>query len=135
MRTSQYLLGTIKQSPADAEITSHKLMIRAGMVRKLASGLYNWLPLGLRVLNNIAQIVREEMNSSGAMEVSMPIVQHAELWQESGRWDQMGPELLRFKDRHNRDFCLGPTHEEVITDLVRNDARHHERNPTQLFPH
>ena len=133
MRTSQYLLGTIKESPADAEITSHKLMIRAGMVRKLASGLYNWLPLGLRVLNNIAQIVREEMNNSGAMEVSMPIVQHAELWQESGRWEQMGPELLRFKDRHNRDFCLGPTHEEVITDLVRNEYASYKQLPATFY--
>ena len=133
MRTSQYLLATIKESPADAEITSHKLMVRAGMVRKLASGLYSWLPLGLRVLSNITRIVREEMNKSGAMEVSMPIVQHAELWQESGRWDQMGPELLRFKDRHNRSFCLGPTHEEVITDLIRNEYASYKQLPATLY--
>ncbi len=133
MRISKYLLATLRESPAEAEIASHKLMIRSGMVRKLASGLYSWLPLGLRVLNNIEKIVREEMNRSGAMEVSMPIVQHAELWRESKRWEQMGPELLRFKDRHDRDFCLGPTHEEVITDLVRNEYASYKQLPAIFY--
>ena len=118
MRTSKYLLATIKESPADAETISHKLMLRAGLIRKLASGLYSWLPLGNKVLRKITNIVREEMDKSGAMEICMPIVQPAELWQESERWSQMGPELLRIQDRHERNFCLGPTHEEVITDLV-----------------
>lgn len=121
MRSSQYLLATVKETPADAEIASHQLMIRAGMIRKLATGLYTWMPLGLRVLHKVSQIIREEMDKAGAMEVSMPVVQPAELWQESGRWDVMGPELLRIKDRHERDFCLGPTHEEVITDIVRGE--------------
>ncbi len=121
MRTSQYLIAKLRETPADAEVISHQLMLRAGLIRKLASGMYTWLPAGLRVLQNVTAIVREEMNRSGAMEVSMPVVQSAELWQESGRWDQMGPELLRFVDRHNREFCLGPTHEEVITDLIRNE--------------
>ena len=133
MRTSQYLLATVKETPADAEVISHKLMLRAGLVRKLASGMYNWLPLGLRVLNNIEKIVREEMDKSGAMEISMPIVQHAELWRESKRWQQMGPELLRFKDRHARDFCLGPTHEEVITDLVRNEYSSYKQLPAAFY--
>ena len=133
MRASQYLLATVKETPADAEIASHQLMLRAGMVRKLASGLYTWLPLGLRVLQKVTQIVREEMNKSGAMELSMPVVQHAELWQESGRWQTMGDELLRFKDRHDRDFCLGPTHEEVITDLVRNEYSSYRQLPATLY--
>ena len=133
MRISQFLLATVKETPADAEIISHKLMIRAGLVRKLASGLYNWLPLGLKVLNNIEKIVREEMNKSGAMEVLMPIVQHAELWHESDRWEQMGAELLRFKDRHSRDFCLGPTHEEVITNLVRGEYTSYKQLPTIFY--
>lgn len=114
MRTSQYLLATQKETPADAEVISHQLMLRAGMIRKLASGLYTWLPSGLRVLNKISNIVREEMNKAGAIEVLMPVVQPADLWQESGRWDEYGPELLRVKDRHQRDFVLGPTHEEVL---------------------
>ena len=114
MRASNYLLATLKETPADAEVISHQLMLRAGMIRKLASGLYTWLPLGTRVLRKVSQIVREEMDRSGAMEVSMPVVQHAELWEESGRWNSMGPELLRFKDRHERNFCLGPTHEELL---------------------
>ncbi len=133
MRASQYLLATVKETPADAEIASHQLMLRAGLVRKLASGLYTWLPLGLRVLQKVTQIVREEMNKSGAMELSMPVVQHAELWQESGRWQTMGDELLRFKDRHDRDFCLGPTHEEVITDLVRNEYSSYRQLPATLY--
>ncbi|MDA1372033.1 MAG: proline--tRNA ligase [Proteobacteria bacterium] len=133
MRTSKYLLATIKETPADAEVISHQLMLRAGLIRKLASGLYTWLPLGLRVLHKVSQIVREEMDRSGAMEVSMPVVQHAELWQESGRWQDMGPELLRFKDRHDRDFCLGPTHEEVITDLIRHEYSSYKQLPANFY--
>ena len=133
MKTSNYLLATIKESPADAEITSHKLMLRAGLIRKLASGLYTWLPSGHRALKKIEKIVREEMNKSGAMEISMPAVQPAELWQESKRWEEMGPELLRLKDRHDRDFCLGPTHEEVITDLVRNEYSSYRQLPAILY--
>lgn len=133
MRASRYLLATVKETPADAEVISHQLMLRAGLIRKLASGLYTWLPLGNRVLRKVAQIVREEMDRSGAMEVSMPVVQNAELWQESGRWDAMGAELLRFQDRHERDFCLGPTHEEVITDLVRNELSSYKQLPANLY--
>ena len=116
MRASQCLIATQKETPADAEVISHQLMLRAGLIRKLASGLYNWMPMGLRVLRKVENIVREEMNNAGAQELLMPIVQPAELWEESGRWQQYGGELLRIHDRHNRDFCLGPTHEEVITD-------------------
>lgn len=123
MRTSQYLLSTLKETPADAVVISHQLLLRAGMIRRLASGLYTWLPMGLRVLRKVETIVREEMNAAGALEVLMPAVQPAELWQESGRWEQYGPELLRLKDRHEREFCVGPTHEEVITDLARNELR------------
>ncbi len=121
MRTSQYLLATQKETPADAVVISHQLMLRAGMIRKLASGLYTWLPMGLRVMRKVENVVREEMNAAGALEVLMPSIQPAELWQESGRWEQYGPELLRVKDRHQRDFCVGPTHEEVISYLARND--------------
>lgn len=133
MRTSQYLLATVKETPADAETVSHQLMLRSGMIRKLATGLYTWLPLGLRVLHKVTAIVREEMDKSGAMEVSMPVVQPAELWHESGRWEDMGPELLRFQDRHQRDFCLGPTHEEVITDLVRGEYASYKQLPANLY--
>ncbi|GAA0674051.1 proline--tRNA ligase [Rheinheimera tangshanensis] len=133
MRTSQYLLSTMKETPADAEIISHQLMLRAGMVRRLASGLYTWLPSGLRVLRKVEQIVREEINKAGAIEVLMPVVQHAELWQESGRWEKMDAELLRFKDRHQRDFVLGPTHEEVITDLVRKEISSYKQLPINLY--
>ena len=133
MRTSQYLLATVKETPADAEIVSHQLMVRAGLIRKLASGLYSWLPLGFKVLNKVTQIVREEMDKSGAMEVVMPVVQPSELWEESGRWQEMGPELLRIKDRHERDFCLGPTHEEVITDIVRNEFSSYKQLPANLY--
>jgi len=133
MRTSQYLLATLKETPADAEVISHQLMLRAGLVRKLASGLYNWLPSGLRVLNKVAQIVREEMNRAGAIEVLMPVVQPADLWQESGRWEEYGPELCRLKDRHNRDFALGPTHEEVITDLVKTEITSYKQLPLNLY--
>ena len=133
MRASKYLLATIKETPADAEIVSHQLMLRAGMVRKLASGLYTWLPLGQRVLHKVTRIIREEMDRSGAMELSMPVVQNAELWRESGRWQDMGPELLRFKDRHERDFCLGPTHEEVITDLIRQECNSYKQLPANFY--
>ena len=133
MRASKYLLATLKETPADAEVVSHQLMLRAGMIRKLATGLYTWLPLGTRVLRKVSQIVREEMDRSGAMEVSMPVVQHAELWEESGRWQSMGPELLRFNDRQERKFCLGPTHEEVITDLVRNEFDSYKQLPANLY--
>jgi len=133
MRASEYLLATVKETPADAEVISHQLMLRAGLIRKLASGLYTWLPMGLRVLQKVSEIVREEMNKSGAMEVSMPVVQPAELWHESGRWEAMGPELLRFHDRHDRDFCLGPTHEEVITDLIRNEYNSYKQLPATFY--
>ncbi|MBD2813858.1 proline--tRNA ligase [Xenorhabdus sp. Flor] len=133
MRTSQYLLSTLKETPADAEVVSHKLMLRAGMIRKLASGLYNWMPTGVRVLRKVENIVREEMNNAGAVEVSMPVVQPADLWQESGRWVQYGPELLRLEDRGARPFVLGPTHEEVITDLIRNEVTSYKQLPLNLF--
>ncbi|WP_410687458.1 proline--tRNA ligase [Avibacterium paragallinarum] len=133
MRASQYLFATLKETPNDAQVVSHQLMLRAGMVRPLASGLYNWLPTGLRVLKKVENIVREEMNKSGAIEVEMPVVQPAELWQESQRWEQYGPELLRFQDRGQRDFVLGPTHEEVITDLVRREVSSYKQLPLNLY--
>ena len=133
MRSSRFLIATLKETPSDAEVISHQLMLRAGMIRKMASGLYNWLPLGLRVLRKVENIVREEMNKSGAMEVLMPVVQPAELWEESGRWHQYGPELLRINDRHDRPFCLGPTHEEVITDLIRNEIRSYKQLPANFY--
>jgi prolyl-tRNA synthetase len=133
MRTSQFPLHTVKESPADAEIASHKLMLRAGLIRKLAAGLYTWLPLGLRVLRKVEAIVREEMDRAGALEVLMPTVQPAELWQESGRWEQYGSELLRVHDRHQREFCYGPTHEEIITDLARNELRSYKQLPINFY--
>jgi prolyl-tRNA synthetase len=133
MRTSQFPLNTVKETPSDAEIASHQLMIRAGLVRKLAAGLYNWLPLGVRVLQKVQAIVREEMNDAGALEVSMPVVQPAELWQESGRWEQYGPELARLHDRHGREFCLGPTHEEIITELARNEIKSYKQLPINYY--
>jgi prolyl-tRNA synthetase len=133
MRTSQFPLQTLKEVPADAEIASHRLMLRAGLIRKLAAGLYTWLPLGLRVLRKVEGIVREEMNRAGALEVLMPAVQPAELWQESTRWVQYGPELLRLKDRHGREFCFGPTHEEIITDLARNELRSYRQLPVNFY--
>ena len=133
MRTSNFLIATQKETPADAEVISHQLMLRAGLIRKLASGLYTWLPMGLRVLRKVEHIVRQEMDNAGAQEVSMPVVQPAELWQESGRWEQYGPELLRIHDRHQRDFCLGPTHEEVITDLVRHEIKSYKQLPINLY--
>jgi prolyl-tRNA synthetase len=133
MRTSQLLLSTVKETPADAEVISHQLMLRAGMIRKLASGLYTWLPLGLRTLRKVERIVRDEMDAAGAQEVLMPAVQPAELWQESGRWEQYGPELLRLRDRHDREFCFGPTHEEVITDLIRREIRSYKQLPANFY--
>lgn len=129
MRTSTFPLNTVKETPSDAEIISHQLMIRAGLIRKLASGLYTWLPLGLRVLRKVEGIVREEMDNAGSLEVLMPGIQPAELWQETGRWEQYGAELARLKDRHQRDFCLGPTHEEIITDLARAEIKSYKQLP------
>lgn len=133
MRASRFPLSTSKETPADAETISHQLMLRAGLIQRLASGLYSWLPLGLRVLRKAERVVREEMNRSGALEVLMPAVQPAELWQESGRWEKYGPELLRFKDRHEREFCFGPTHEEVITDLVRREIKSYKQLPLNYY--
>jgi prolyl-tRNA synthetase len=133
MRTSRYLLATLKETPSDAEVISHQLMLRAGLVRRVASGIYTWLPLGLRVLRKVENIIREEMDASGAQEVSMPVVQPAELWKESGRWEQYGPELLRIHDRHQREFCLGPTHEEIITLLARNEIRSYRELPANFY--
>jgi prolyl-tRNA synthetase len=133
MRASRYLIATLKETPSDAEVISHQLMLRAGMIRKLASGLYTWLPMGLRVLRKVERIVREEMDKAEAQELLMPAIQPAELWEESGRWQEYGGELLRVKDRHNRDFCVGPTHEEVITDLVRNELSSYKSLPATFY--
>ncbi len=133
MRSSQFLLSTQKETPTDAVVISHQLMLRAGMIRKSASGLYSWLPLGLKVLRKVEQIVREEMDRSGALEVLMPVVQPADLWKESGRWDQFGPELTRFSDRHENPFCLGPTHEEIITDIIRNEISSYKQLPLNCY--
>ena len=133
MRVSRFPLNTLKETPADAEVASHKLMLRAGLIRRLASGLYTWTPLGLRVLRKVEHIIRSEMDAAGALELSMPTVQPAELWQESGRWDQYGPELLRFRDRHEREFCYGPTHEEVITDFVRREISSYKQLPVNYY--
>ena len=133
MLFSKLLLPTLKDAPQEAEVISHKLMLRAGMVRKVASGIYTWLPMGLKVLRKIENIVREEMDASGAQEVLMPMVQPKKLWDETNRWEKMGPELLRIQDRHNRDFCLGPTHEEVITDLIRNNVKSYKELPLNIY--
>ena len=133
MLTTQFLLATVKETPADAELMSHKLMLRAGLIRKLASGLYTWLPTGVRVLKKVEAIVREEMNRAGALEILMPAVQPAELWQETERWEKYGNELLKIKDRHERDFCFGPTHEEVITHLMRNELNSYKQLPVNLY--
>jgi len=133
MRASKLLSATLKETPADAEVISHQLMLRAGMIRKLASGLYSWLPFGLRALRKVENVVREEMNRADAQELLMPAVQPSELWQETERWDQMGPEMLRLKDRHGRNFCFGPTHEEVITDLIRNEIRSYKQLPATFY--
>lgn len=133
MRASRFLIATQKETPSDAVVISHQLMLRAGMIRKLSSGLYSWLPLGLKVLRKVEAIVREEMNNAGAQELLMPVVQPADLWQESGRWEQFGAELTRFNDRHNNGFCLGPTHEEVITDLVRTELKSYKQLPASFY--
>jgi prolyl-tRNA synthetase len=133
MRTTQFPLNTVKETPVDAVVASHQLMIRAGLIRKLAAGLYTWLPLGLKVLRKVEKITREEMERAGALEVLMPALQPAELWQETGRWEKYGPELARLKDRHERDFCLGPTHEEIITDLARNEIKSYKQLPITYY--
>ena len=133
MRTSRFFISTLKEAPSEAELVSHRLMLRAGLIRRLASGLYTWMPMGLKVLRKVEAIVREEMNAAGAIELLMPAVQPAELWQESGRWDFYGAELLRLKDRHQRDFCFGPTHEEVITDVVRREVKSYRSLPLNFY--
>ena len=133
MRASQFLLSTLKETPADAEIISHQLMLRAGLIRRVAAGIYNWMPLGLRVIRRVEKVVREEMCRAGALEISMPVVQPAELWLESGRWEQYGPELARLQDRHDRDFCLGPTHEEIITAFGRSEIKSYKQLPLNFF--
>src|SRR6056297_3662866 len=133
MRYSQYLLPTLKEVPADAEVISHQLMLRSGMIRKVAAGIYNYMPLGLRSIRKMEEIIREEMNRAGAIECLMPMANPAELWQESGRWEKYGKELLRFKDRKDADFCMGPTHEEVVTDIVRNTVRSYRQLPLNLY--
>ncbi len=133
MRVTQFLLSTLKETPSDAEVVSHRLMLRAGMIKQLARGIYTWMPLGLRALRKVEAVVREEMNASGAVELAMPAVQPAELWQESKRWEQYGPELLRIKDRHQRDFCFGPTHEEVVSDVVRQEVKSYRQLPLNLY--
>ena len=133
MRVSRFFLSTFKEAPAEAELVSHRLMLRAGLIRRLGNGLYTWMPLGLRVLRKVENIVREEMDAAGAIELLMPAIQPAELWQESGRWDQFGPQMLKLKDRHERDFCFGPTHEEVITDIVRRDIKSYRQLPLNFY--
>uniref|UniRef100_UPI00313D819B proline--tRNA ligase n=1 Tax=Cupriavidus sp. OTU4054 TaxID=3043853 RepID=UPI00313D819B len=133
MKASQFFISTLKEAPADAEIVSHKLMMRAGMIKKLGAGIYNYMPVGLRVIRKVENIVREEMNRAGAVELSMPVIQPAELWQETGRWDKMGPELLRLKDRHERDFAVQPTSEEVVTDIARSEIRSYKQLPVNFY--
>jgi prolyl-tRNA synthetase len=133
MRASQYFFATLRDTPSDAEVISHQLMLRAGLIRRLASGLYTWMPLGLRVLQKVENIIREEMNASNALELKMPVTQPAELWEESGRYQQYGLELLRFKDRHDRPFVLGPTHEEVITDIARETLKSYKQLPINFY--
>jgi prolyl-tRNA synthetase len=133
MRWSRFFLSTLKEAPAEAELASHRLMLRTGMIKRLAAGIYTWMPLGLRVLHKVEAIVREEMNRAGAIELLMPVVQPAELWQESGRWDKYGPELLRLKDRHRRDFVLQPTSEEVITDIARKELKSYRQLPVNFY--
>ena len=133
MKASQSFLATLKEAPSDAEVVSHKLMVRAGLIRKLSAGVYNYLPLGLKVIRKVENIIREEMNQAGAIELLMPMIQPAELWQETGRWEKMGPELLRIKDRHDRDFLIQPTSEEVITDLARNEIKSYKQLPINFY--
>src|SRR5271169_6891978 len=133
MRWSRFFLPTLREAPAEAELASHRLMLRTGMIKRLAAGIYTWMPLGLRVLRKVEAIVRAEMNRAGAIELLMPVVQPAELWQESGRWDKYGPELLRLKDRHRRDFVLQPTSEEVITDIARKEIKSYRQLPVNFY--
>src|SRR6201990_3128207 len=133
MRLSQYPTNTLKEIPSEAELISHQLMLRAGLIRRLAAGLYSWLHIGLRVLQEVERIVREEMNRAGALEIVMPVIQPAELWQESGRWQAYGPELLRISDRHKRDFVAGPTHEEVVTDIARRELKSYRQLPVNFY--
>jgi prolyl-tRNA synthetase len=133
MRASEFLLSTLKETPSDAEVVSHQLMLRAGLIRRVAAGIYNWMPLGLRVLRKVENVVREEMERAGALELTMPVVQPGELWEESGRWEQYGPELCRLEDRHQRPFCLGPTHEEIITQIARSEIKSYKQLPVNLF--
>ncbi|MBR7002156.1 MAG: proline--tRNA ligase, partial [Neisseriaceae bacterium] len=133
MKSSQFFISTLKEAPAEAELASHRLMLRSGLIRRISSGLYAWLPMGLRVVRKVENIVREEMNKAGAIELLMPMVQPAELWQESGRWEFYGKELLRLQDRHERDFCLGPTHEEIISDIARNELKSYRQLPVNFY--
>ena len=133
MKATQTFLATLKEAPSDAEVVSHQLMVRAGLIRKLSAGIYNYLPLGLKVIRKVENIIREEMNRAGAIELLMPMIQPAELWQETGRWEKMGPELLRIKDRHERDFLIQPTSEEVVTDLARNEIRSYKQLPVNFY--
>ncbi len=133
MKASQFLISTLKDAPADAEVVSHKLMMRAGLIKKLGAGIYNYMPMGLRVIRKVEAIVREEMNKAGAIELTMPVVQPAELWQETGRFDKMGPELLRIQDRHGRDFVVQPTSEEVVTDIARQEIRSYKQLPKNFY--
>ena len=133
MKASQFLISTLKEAPADAEVVSHQLMMRAGMIKRLGAGIYNYMPMGLRVIRKVEAIVREEMNRAGAIEMTMPVVQPAELWQETGRFEKMGPELLRIKDRHGRDFVVQPTSEEVITDVARQELRSYKQLPKNFY--
>ncbi|OFZ95170.1 MAG: proline--tRNA ligase, partial [Betaproteobacteria bacterium RBG_19FT_COMBO_58_11] len=133
MRVSQFFLSTLKEAPSEAELVSHRLMLRAGLIKRLGSGLYTWMPLGLRVLRKVEAIVREEMDKAGAIELLMPAVQPAELWEETGRWAVFGPQMLKIKDRHQRDFCFGPTHEEVITDIARKEIKSYRQLPINFY--
>ncbi|MFM8509966.1 MAG: aminoacyl--tRNA ligase-related protein, partial [Betaproteobacteria bacterium] len=133
MKASQFLISTLKEAPADAEVVSHKLMMRAGLIKRLGAGIYNYMPMGLRVIRKVEAIIREEMNRAGAIEVTMPVVQPAELWQETGRFDKMGPELLRIEDRHGRAFVIQPTSEEVVTDIARQEFRSYKQLPKNLY--
>src|SRR3954469_12930487 len=133
MRATAFFLSTLKEAPAEAELVSHKLMLRGGLIKRLGSGLYTWMPLGLKVLRRVENVVREEMEAAGALELLMPAVQPAELWQETGRWEVFGPQMLKIKDRHQRDFCFGPTHEEVITDIARREIKSYRQLPLTFY--
>src|SRR6478672_5605569 len=133
MRASRFFVSTLKEAPSDAEIISHKLMLRAGMIKRVGSGIYNYMPMGLRVIRKVEAIVREEMNKSGALELTMPVIQPAELWQETGRWDKMGPEMMRVKDRHGREYAIQPTSEEVITDVVSSEIKSYRQLPLNFY--